>query len=225
MQRILVVEDDFDIQELLQNFLQEAGYEVATANDGIEALSLFSGQRYDLIILDILLPKIDGYGVCELIRKQSDVPIIMLTALSGEEDQIRGLDLQVDDYITKPFRPLVLGAKVKALIRRTKNMGNHSDTIQCGPFTYESSTMRFYKEGEELILSSKESALLLLFIKHPGQVYTKDMIYEQVWGTTIAIDDNAIMVYINRLRSKIEKDRQKPEHIITVRGMGYRFLP
>ena len=99
MQRILVVEDDFDIQELLQNFLQEAGYEVATANDGIEALSLFSGQRYDLIILDILLPKIDGYGVCELIRKQSDVPIIMLTALSCEEDQLRGLDLQVDDYI------------------------------------------------------------------------------------------------------------------------------
>ena len=100
MQRILVVEDDFDIQELLQNFLQEAGYEVAVANDGVEALSLFSGQRYDLIILDILLPKIDGYGVCELIRKQSDVPIIMLTALSGEEDQIKGLDLQVDDYIT-----------------------------------------------------------------------------------------------------------------------------
>lgn len=103
MQKILVVEDDFDIRELLQNFLQEAGYEVATANDGIEALSLFSGQRYDLIILDILLPKIDGYGVCELIRKQSDVPIIMLTALSGEEDQIRGLDLQVDDYIITHF--------------------------------------------------------------------------------------------------------------------------
>lgn len=103
MQRILVVEDDFDIQELLQNFLQEAGYEVAVANDGVEALSLFAGERYDLIVLDIMLPKIDGYGVCELIRKQSDVPIIMLTALSGEEDQIKGLDLQVDDYITKPF--------------------------------------------------------------------------------------------------------------------------
>ena len=103
MQKILVVEDDFDIRELLQNFLQEAGYEVATANDGIEALSLFSGQRYDLIILDILLPKIDGYGVCELIRKQSDVPIIMLTALSGEEDQIRGLDLQVDDILQSLF--------------------------------------------------------------------------------------------------------------------------
>ena len=149
----------------------------------------------------------------------------MVSAKKEDIDKIRGLGLGADDYITKPFRPLVLGAKVKALIRRTKNMGNHSDIIQCGPFSYESSTMRFYKDGEELILSSKESALLLLFIKHPGQVYTKDMIYEQVWGTTVAIDDNAIMVYINRLRSKIEKDRQKPEHIITVRGMGYRFLP
>ena len=111
MQRILVVEDDFDIQELLQNFLQEAGYEVAVANDGVEALSLFADQRYDLIVLDIMLPKIDGYGVCELIRKQSDVPIIMLTALSGEEDQIRGLDLQVDDYITNVSK-LVLSQKL-----------------------------------------------------------------------------------------------------------------
>ena len=114
MQRILVVEDDFDIQELLQNFLQEAGYEVAVANDGVEALSLFAGQRYDLIVLDIMLPKIDGYGVCELIRKQSDVPIIMLTALSGEEDQIKGLDLQVDDYITQNrFLCLSCSAKLR----------------------------------------------------------------------------------------------------------------
>ena len=113
MQKILVVEDDFDIQELLQNFLQEAGYEVAVPNDGVEALSLFAGERYDLIVLDIMLPKIDGYGVCELIRKQSDVPIIMLTALSGEEDQIKGLDLQVDDYITKPFSCLSCSAKLR----------------------------------------------------------------------------------------------------------------
>jgi DNA-binding response OmpR family regulator len=119
MQRILVVEDDFDIQELLQNFLQEAGYEVAVANDGVEALSLFAGERYDLIVLDIMLPKIDGYGVCELIRKQSDVPIIMLTALSGEEDQIKGLDLQVDDYITKPFSMPVLLRKIAAVLRRS----------------------------------------------------------------------------------------------------------
>ena len=119
MQKILVVEDDFDIQELLQNFLQEAGYEVAVSNDGVEALSLFAGQRYDLIVLDIMLPKIDGYGVCELIRKQSDVPIIMLTALSGKEDHIKGLDLQVDDYITKPFSMPVLLRKIAAVLRRS----------------------------------------------------------------------------------------------------------
>ena len=181
--------------------------------------------HYILLILDINLPDGNGFELYSELKEKSNASIIFLTANDLENDIVKGFDLGADDYITKPFRPLVLGAKVKALIRRTKNMGNHSDTIQCGPFTYESSTMRFYKDGEELILSSKESALLLLFIKHPGQVYTKDMIYEQVWGTTIAIDDNAIMVYINRLRSKIEKDRQKPEHIITVRGMGYRFLP
>ena len=168
----------------------------------------------------------EGFDVIKELRANGiQTPVMIVSGRNEDYDSLYGLSIGADDYITKPFRPLVLGAKVKALIRRTKNMGNHSDIIQCGPFSYESSTMRFYKDGEELILSSKESALLLLFIKHPGQVYTKDMIYEQVWGTTVAIDDNAIMVYINRLRSKIEKDRQKPEHIITVRGMGYRFLP
>ena len=122
MQRILVVEDDFDIQELLQNFLQEARYEVAVANDGVEALSLFVGERYDLIVLDIMLPKIDGYGVCEVIRQKSNVPIIMLTALDGEESQIKGLDLQADDYITKPFSMPVLIRKIAAILTDIKSI-------------------------------------------------------------------------------------------------------
>ena len=120
----------------------------------------------------------------------------------------------------------MLGAKVKALIRRSKNLSPDSpDELECGPFSYNTSTMRFYKDGGEIFLSSKESSLMLLFMKHPGQVFTKEMIYEHVWGNTIAVDDNAIMVYINRLRSKIEKDRQKSAHIMTVRGLGYRFVP
>ena len=222
---IYVVDDESNIRTMMQLFLENEGFTVETFKDGQEACQAFSAKEPDMLILDIMMPGIDGLSLCTYFRRQSHVPIIFVSAKDTPLDRVMGITLGSDDYITKPFRPLVLGAKVKALIRRTKNMGNHSDIIQCGPFSYESSTMRFYKDGEELILSSKESALLLLFIKHPGQVYTKDMIYEQVWGTTVAIDDNAIMVYINRLRSKIEKDRQKPEHIITVRGMGYRFLP
>ena len=119
MQRILVVEDDLDIQELLKNFLQEVGYEIVLASDGVEALSTFSSAQFDLVLLDVMLPKIDGFAVCELIRKQSQVPIIMLTALSGEEEQIRGLDLQVDDYITKPFSMPILIRKIAAVLRRS----------------------------------------------------------------------------------------------------------
>ena len=119
MQRILVVEDDLDIQELLKNFLQEVGYDIVLANDGVEALSVFSTAPFDLVLLDVMLPKIDGFAVCELIRKQSKVPIIMLTALSGEEEQIRGLDLQVDDYITKPFSMPILIRKIAAVLRRS----------------------------------------------------------------------------------------------------------
>jgi len=136
-----------------------------------------------------------------------------------------GLELGADDYITKPFRPLVLGAKAKALIRRSRNAsGNTASAVTCGPFRYDMPSMRFYMDGQELVLSSRESALLLLFLRSPGQVFTKDMIYEQVWGNTL-IDDNAIMVYINRLRGKIEKDPKNPAHLLTVRGLGYRFVP
>ena len=224
--KVLIVDDDISICKLLEKVMHSNELDTEVAGSGKEALELLKHHTYDVILMDIMLGDMEGFDVIKELRASGiQTPVMIVSGRNEDYDSLYGLSIGADDYITKPFRPLVLGAKVKALIRRTKNMGNHSDTIQCGPFTYESSTMRFYKDGEELILSSKESALLLLFIKHPGQVYTKDMIYEQVWGTTIAIDDNAIMVYINRLRSKIEQDRQKPEHIITVRGMGYRFLP
>ncbi len=151
---------------------------------------------------------------------------MIVSGRSEDYDSLYGLSLGADDYITKPFRPLVLGAKVKALIRRNKtSAAPNSENIRCGPFTYSPATMRFYKNNEELILSAKESAMLLLFLTHPQQIFTKEMIYEQVWGNTIAIDDNAIMVYVNRLRGKIEDDSKRPQHIVTVRGLGYRFVP
>lgn len=224
--KVLVVDDEKLIVKGIRFSLEQDGMEVDCAYDGEEALNMAKANEYDMILLDIMLPKMDGFEVCQAIREFSDMPIVMLTAKGDDMDKILGLDYGADDYITKPFRPLVLGAKVKALIRRNKDLIlNHSDVLECGPFSYHSSTMRFYRNGEELTLSARESAILLLFLRHPNQVFTKEMIYEQVWGNSVIVDDNAIMVYINRLRSKIEDDKQKPRHIVTVRGLGYRFVP
>ena len=228
MNRILLLEDDVSLIDGLVYSLKKNEFDVEVARTVCEAKQYLSElDRYDLLILDVTLPDGTGFDICEKVRKENQqIPIIFLTASDEEVSIIRGLDSGGDDYITKPFRPLVLGAKVKALIRRNKNLVlDNSDTLECGPFSYDTTTMRFYKNGEELILSSKESALLLLFMKNPQQVFTKDMIYEHVWGNTVAVDDNAIMVYINRLRGKIEDDRQNPAYILTIRGLGYRFVP
>ena len=223
---IMIVEDDRQIQDFIAYSLMTAGFGVLTAGGVEEAMRKMRSKKPDIMVLDLGLPDGDGLDLIRRVRKFSDIPIIVVSARDKEEDKIEALDRGAEDYITKPFRPLVLGAKVKALIRRNKNLVlDNSDTLECGPFSYDTTTMRFYKNGEELILSSKESALLLLFMKHPQQVFTKDMIYEHVWGNTVAVDDNAIMVYINRLRGKIEDDRQNPAYILKIRGLGYRFVP
>ena len=219
MQRILVVEDDFDIQELLQNFLQEAGYEVATANDGIEALSLFSGQRYDLIILDILLPKIDGYGVCELIRKQSDVPIIMLTALSGEEDQIRGLDLQVDDYITKPFSMPILLRKIAAVLRRSKRGEDEKpQIITYGNLLLNCDSYAATVDGSDFELTQKEFEILRELLTHQGRILTRQNLLDKLWRFDFYGDERVVDTHIKNLRKKLGID-----FIQTIRGVGYRL--
>ena len=224
--QILVVDDEPALRMMVQEILTQAGYAVCLAGSCREALTQRAQVHPDAILLDVMLPDGDGFSLLGQLRQQGDVPVLFLSARDEDEARLRGLGLGADDYITKPFRPLVLGAKVKALIRRSRNLSSDSpDQLECGPFSYNTSTMRFYKDGGEIFLSSKESSLMLLFMKHPGQVFTKEMIYEHVWGNTIAVDDNAIMVYINRLRSKIEEDRQKPAHIMTVRGLGYRFVP
>lgn len=225
--KALIVDDDPAILKLLEKVMRSNGLETTTANSGLGALNLLKNHSYDMILMDVMLGDMEGFEVIRHLRSQGiQTPVMIVSGRNEDYDSLYGLSLGADDYITKPFRPLVLGAKVKALIRRNKNLvTGSSDLLECGPFSYNTSTMRFYKDEEEVILSSKESSLLLLFMRHPNQVFTKDMIYEHVWGNTIAIDDNAIMVYINRLRGKIEKDRQKPAHIITVRGLGYRFVP
>ena len=227
--KVLIVDDDPAICKLLEKVMHSNDLDTDVADCGVSALSLLArnSSSYALVLLDVMLGDMEGFEVIKQMRSQGiKTPVIIVSGRSEDYDSLYGLSIGADDYITKPFRPLVLGAKVKALIRRNKDLIlNHSDVLECGPFSYHSSTMRFYRNGEELTLSARESAILLLFLRHPNQVFTKEMIYEQVWGNSVIVDDNAIMVYINRLRSKIEKDRQKPEHIITVRGMGYRFLP
>lgn len=225
--KVLIVDDDPAVYKLLEKVMHSNDLETTVADSGLAALNLLKNHSYDIILMDVMLGDMEGFEVIKRIRSQGDqTPVMIVSGRNEDYDSLYGLSLGADDYITKPFRPLVLGAKVKALIRRNKNQVlDSSELIECGPFTYNTSTMRFYKNGEEIVLSSKESSLMLLFIKRPNQVFTKDMIYEHVWGNSIAIDDNAIMVYINRLRSKIEKDRQTPVHIVTVRGLGYRFVP
>lgn len=205
--KVLIVDDDPAILKLLEKVMRSNGLETTTANSGLGALNLLKNHSYDMILMDVMLGDMEGFEVIRHLRSQGiQTPVMIVSGRNEDYDSLYGLSLGADDYITKPFRPLVLGAKVKALIRRNKNLvTGSSDLLECGPFSYNTSTMRFYKDEEEVILSSKESSLLLLFMRHPNQVFTKDMIYEHVWGNTIAIDDNAIMVYINRLRGKIEK--------------------
>ena len=220
MQRILVVEDDFDIQELLQNFLQEAGYEVAVANDGVEALSLFAGQRYDLIVLDIMLPKIDGYGVCELIRKQSDVPIIMLTALSGEEDQIKGLDLQVDDYITKPFSMPVLLRKIAAVLRRSNRETDEKyQIITYGNLLLNCDSYTATVDGANFELTQKEFEILRELLTHQGRILTRQNLLDKLWRYDFYGDERVVDTHIKNLRKKLGID-----FIQTIRGVDIKLI-
>ena len=229
--KVLIVDDDLNICKLLEKVMHSNELESETANSGEEALSKIANGHYDVILMDVNLGDMEGFDVIKKIRTNHiSTPVIIISGRNEDYDSVYGLSIGADDYITKPFRPMILGAKVKALIRRNRqalseNTTEDNDSIVVGDFSYDTSSMRFYKSGEEMCLSSKEAALFLLFLKNPQQVFNKDAIYEHVWGNAIAVDDNAIMVYINRLRSKVEEDPEKPAHIVTVRGSGYRFVP
>lgn len=222
---VLIVDDDEAVRTMLYKVIRSNGIEADTTAGGIEALNLIGQKTYDLILLDINMHGMDGFQVIQKIRSQGiNTPIIVVSGRVEDYDMLYGLDIGADDYVTKPFNPVVLGAKVKALIRRSKNNPSASkDLLTAGPFQYNTSTLRFYKNGEEILLSAKENAMIKLFMDNVNRVFSKDMIYELVWGEAI-IDENAIMVYINRLRQKIEEDPGKPKYIQTVRGLGYRFV-
>ena len=219
MQKILVVEDDLDIQELLKNFLQEAGYSIVLANDGVEALSIFSDVQFDLILLDIMLPKIDGFAVCELIRKQSQVPIIMLTALNGEEEQIRGLDMQEDDYITKPFSMPVLIRKIAAVLRRSIISQNQEhQTVAYKNLILDLDSYSALVNGESYELTQREFEILRELLLNQGRVLTRQILLERLWKYDFYGDERVIDTHIKNLRKKLGID-----FIQTIRGVGYKI--
>ena len=224
MQTILVCDDERDIVSALQIYLNAEGYRVLEAYNGREALAILSHEEVHLVLLDIMMPAMDGLSVLTILRESYNLPVILLTAKSEDTDKVIGLNVGADDYVTKPFNPVILGAKVKALIRRSRGQLPGTETVlTAGPFLYNTSTLRFYKNDLEIPLSSKENALIKLFLDNINRIFSKDMLYELIWGETI-IDENAIMVYISRLRQKIEDDPSKPQYIQTVRGLGYRFV-
>ena len=219
MAKILIVEDDLDIQELLQNFLQEAGYEVSIANDGVEAVSLFSTAHYDLILLDVMLPKIDGFTVCELIRKQSQIPIIMLTALSGEKEQIKGLDLQVDEYITKPFSMPVLVRKIAAVLRRSNMIPNQEhQTISYDNLILDFDSYEATVDGISYELTQREFEVLRELLLNQGRVLTRHNLLAKLWKYDFYGDERVVDTHIKNLRKKLGID-----FIQTIRGVGYKI--
>ena len=223
--RILIVDDDAAVLSLLTKVIRSNGLDAECSQSAEQALELLNSQTYDLILMDVNMHGMDGFTGVEIIRSRGiKTPIIIVSGRKEDFDTLYGLDIGADDYITKPFNPVTLGAKVKALIRRSRNSVTGTESIiSAGPFTYNTSTLRLYKHGTEISLSGKENAMMKLFIDNVNHVFSKDMLYDMIWGEAI-IDENAIMVYFNRLRHKIEDDPAKPRYIQNVRGVGYRFV-
>lgn len=222
MYKILIVEDDPSIQEILHDFIQEAGYDITLASDGVEALTKFSESHFDLILLDIMLPKIDGYSVSEVIRKKSDIPIIMLTALDSEEAQIRGLDLMVDDYITKPFSLPILIRKIAVLLRRSnvqKKVQETSEIIHYQNITLDVDAYKAYINNTLIELTPREFEILQELVTHPGKILSRQYLLSRIWKYDYFGDERVIDTHIKNLRKKLNN----ADYIETIRGVGYRI--
>ncbi len=227
MSKILVTEDDRNLQETIRYNLVQEGYKVSVAADGAEALEIARREKPDLIILDIMLPKIDGFEVCRILRKEMNVPIIMLTARSGETDKITGLDTGADDYMTKPFSIRELLARVRAMLRREKitGAGDREDKpiITLGNISIDLNRHRITLNGTPLELTAKEYDLLSFLVQNKGYVFNREQLLEKVWGYDFAGDTRTVDVHIRWLRQKIESDPANPKYLITVRGTGYKI--
>ena len=224
--RVLVVDDEKLIVKGIRFSLEQDGMEVTCAYDGEEALIFAREQQFDIILLDIMLPRLSGFEVCQQIREFSNVPIIMLTAKGDDMDKILGLEYGADDYITKPFNILEVKARIKAIIRRTAKQEKKADTagrIQAGDMTIERDNRRVYIEGREINLTAKEFDVLELLATHPNQVYSREKLLTMVWGVDYPGDARTVDVHIRRLREKVETNSSEPKYVHTKWGVGYYF--
>lgn len=220
-QKILIAEDEADIRSILRLYLESEGYAVIETDNGEDALALAAEQTPDLAILDVMMPKLDGYAVTRELRKRSDIPILILSAKSQDNDKILGLNLGADDYIAKPFNALEVVARVRAQLRRAGRSSGNTVTL-CG-LTLDKDACTVSRDGEILTLTPMEYKLLAVLMGAPGRIFTKAQLFEAVSGEYYESDDNTVMVHISRLREKIEDDPRKPTKLLTVRGLGYKF--
>lgn len=228
--KILLIDDDKDITELMRIFLERDGHEVVEAYNGLEAMKKLEHKSFDLAVIDIMMPEMDGLTLVKEIRKTYRFPIILLTAKTSDMDKIVGLGLGADDYLVKPFNPLELTARVHAQLRRYFILGGApqkaaSAKIQLGPFVLDQGAGAFFKKNEEINLTATEYKILVYLMCHAGQVLTKGQIYENVCGDLAGIDSvgNTVITHISRLREKIEDNPKQPEWLTTIRGLGYRL--
>jgi DNA-binding response OmpR family regulator len=223
--RILLVDDEQAVQTLLAYPLRKDGYDVVPAKDGREALDLFSGGRFDLVVLDIMLPKLDGIEVCRRLRSRSQVPIIMLTAKDDEIDKVIGLEMGADDYITKPFSVREFRSRIKAALRRSEMLRGVAGEapIVAGELQLDFERRTVAMNDRPVRLTYVEFEILAALAGNPGRVFTRETLLEQVWGDSAYRDPRTIDVHIRHLREKLEQDPKHPEYLFTVRGVGYRF--
>ena len=229
MNRILLAEDNDDLRELITDFLSEHGFDVYAAVDGEDAWEAVQTTRYQLVLLDVMMPGMDGYELTKRIRKRSNMPILILSAKTQSCDKIRGLNLGADDYMTKPFDPLEVVARVNSALRRFYRLNsepeskNENHILKVGDLVLDTQTLALKKREEGIFLTPMEYKILALFMKNPGMIFTKVQIYENTCGEYVESDDNTIMVHISNLREKIEENPKNQQYIKTIRGVGYKI--
>jgi DNA-binding response OmpR family regulator len=224
---ILVVEDEPSIREVVALYLQRAGYQVACVADGAAALEALAKDTPDLVVLDLMLPEVDGFVITRFLRQRGDTPIIMLTARRAETDRIAGLEMGADDYVVKPFSPQELVSRVRAVLRRTRGQpqAKETDLLEFEDLSIDPGTRLVKVRGREVQLTAKEFDLLWFLAGNKRHVFNRDQLLDRVWGLADYVDPSTITVHVRRLREKIEIDPSEPRHIITVWGVGYRFEP